>query len=64
MHDPKHEGTRILQIRGNYLPDHTTLYPVSLTSSATPLSNAHTSHKNSADSQQSASYDLCTNTFT
>jgi len=62
MQDPKDEGTRILQSHGNYLPDHTTLYPVSLTSSVIPLWNAHISHKNSADSQQSASYCLCTNT--
>ena len=37
-----------------------TLYPVSLTPSAIPLWNAPISHKNSADSQQSASYDLST----
>ena len=36
--------------------------PVSLTSSAIPLWNAHIPHKNSADSQQSASNGMCTNT--
>jgi len=62
MHDPEDEGTRILESRGNCLLTTRHCITLNLTSSAIPLWNAHISHKNSADSQQSASYDLCTNT--